>query len=247
MKKTAIVLALLLVALLSLSGCEKQYTPDPAVEQFLNTGLTADKAYAQIVSATYTTTNRVQNAEGEETGVNTVNVSFDISDKDNPLYTNRQTYSGIYVQNDVAQSVSTVLKTADGFEFVTEKQLSDGSTDKTSRNVDSQFVEDLIRSHVFEQNGVYAEGGLYFGDYFLQYIYRYPPEAFYVDEEENVCVFDAVVHVNNNIGDTYIKQKIKINVFGLVTYYYEQYKNLDAQTTLTSETIPTYVFAELSD
>lgn len=244
MKKAAIVVALLLV-LLTFVGCEKKYTPDPEVEQYLNTGLTPDKAYSRIVSVSYTTQNTVKDKNGTVTGENKVQVEFDISDAENLIYTNKQTYMGIYVQDGTVESVSTAVKTADGYSFETVRTAQDGTVSKSAQSVDVEFVTDLIRSHVFKQNGVYAEGGLYFGDYFMQYIYRYPPEAFYVDKQENLCVFDAVVHVSNDaLDNTYITQKIKINTLGLITYYYEQYQDVNTGTTLTSETLPAYVLTE---
>ena len=241
--KKALILLVLLPAVFLLVGCEEKYTPDPEVEQYLNTGLTPDKAFEKISAVSYTTTNIVRDADGNQTGQNVVYVHFDVSDEDCYVYSNRQTYDGIYIRNNVKESVSSVSKDGENYLYTTVKTYVDGSNDVNEQNIDKTFVHDLIRSHVFTQNGVYAEGGLYFGDYFMQYIYRYPAEAFYIDHEQNLCVFDAVIDVNNSVaGRTFIKQNIKINALGLITYYYEQNQSAEERTTLTSETIPQYVF-----
>ena len=68
MKKRLVIIAVLLLIVLTFAGCEKTFTPDPAVREFLDTGLTAEKAYSRIAKAGYKETRTVQNKAGEIKG-----------------------------------------------------------------------------------------------------------------------------------------------------------------------------------
>ena len=94
--KKALILLVLLPAVFLLVGCEEKYTPDPEVEQYLNTGLTPDKAFEKISAVSYTTTNIVRDADGNQTGQNVVYVHFDVSDEDCYVYSNRITLKKAY-------------------------------------------------------------------------------------------------------------------------------------------------------
>lgn len=248
MKKKIAILFVILAICLCFAGCEKKYTPDPAVEQFLNTGLTAKAAYDKIGKASYVTTITVLD-DDTETGTNVVEVQFDKTDKDNLYYSIHQTYTGIYVSDNVVEMTATLQKSDGKYVYTVVSHLSNKDYPTTkSENVDEQFAIDLITALVYVENGVFYEGGLYYGDYFMQRIYRYPAKSFYVDEQLNLCVFqEKMWFETSDLGQVLLNQTIKINPIGLIEYFYEKYESVDKGTVMISETVPTYEYVDTQD
>lgn len=239
MKKTALILAVLALILL-LAGCERNYVPDPAVEEYLNSGLTAQKAFDKITRANYTTELSVQNKNGDELGRQTSNVSFDISDKENLTLTIEQTYTGSCVQSGVTTQNVTLNKNEEGYLYKVTTNVKEKDSE---RQVDDKFALDLVTALVYVDNGAYSDGGLYYGDIFMLKIYKFPPESFYVDEQHDLCVFDEKMHiVREEMGDVRLYQTTKINRFGLLTYDYEKYESVDTDDVMVSQVTVNYEF-----
>ena len=229
-----------------MAGCERNFTPDPAVEQYLNTGLTATAAFNKIAKANYTTTINLQDKNGAEKGSNVQTVSFDKTNADSLTYAIHQTYSGEYVEDGVVEMTATLKKVGETYNYIVESYVIGSETPtKTSRVVDDKFALDLITAIVYIDNGAYNEGGLYYGDFFMQRIYKYPTRSFYVDEEANLCVFDEKMWVEmNSIGKVLLHQTIKVNELGLMEYFYERCESSDYDYVLISETVPSYVYIQ---
>lgn len=244
MKRIAIVLIILLLAL-TLTSCEETYTPDPAVEQYLNTGLTAEKAFDKLDGASYTTVETKQNKQGQILGKTVTEVAIDVADKNNMSMEMNVVYSGENVKNMIV-NVRTDLRKTDGvYVYNTETFYSDKDKSVTSaKDMGETEATDLIRSVVYLDNGTYDEGGLYYGDYFLMIIYKYPPEFFYIDED-NLLVFDAKLYlVRDDIGDVKVLQKVKINDMGLIVSESENWESVKEDLIITSETVPIYTFSQ---
>ena len=244
MKRAAIVLIVLLLAL-TLAGCEENYTPDPAVEQYLNTGLTAEKAFDKLDGASYTTVETKQNKQGQILGKTVTEVTIDVADKNNMSMEMNVEYSGENVKDKIV-GVRTILRKSDGV-YVYNTETSHSDQDEpvvATKDMGETEATDLIRSVVYLDNGAYDEGGLYYGDYFLMIIYKYPPEFFYIDED-NLLVFDAKLYlVRDDIGDVKVLQKVKINDMGLIIFESENWESVKEDLIITSETVPIYTFSQ---
>ena len=241
MKKKLIILLLLLVVAVTFVACEKKYVPDPAVEQYLSVGLTAEGAYDRIAKVHYTTNITVQDKQGNILGTNDLEVEFDKSG-DAVYYRARQIYSGSFISGEIEEVTATITKEEDGYVYdtVTHYRGSDVPIHK-AEPVQESFVLDLVTALVYVDNGAYDEGGLYYGDFFMQRIYRYPARSFYVDGD--LCVFDEKMKFSvKGVGDVRLDQTIKIDRFGLVMYFYERYESLNKDYVMISETVPTYVY-----
>lgn len=239
MKKTALILAVLALLLL-LVGCEKKYVPDPAVEEYLNSGLTAQKSFDKIAAASYTTDLSVQNKNGDELGRQTSRVNFDVSDKENLILTIEQTYSGTCVQANVTTQTVTLTKNDEGYLYKVITNIEDKNNE---RQVDAEFAVSLVTALVYTNNGAYDANGLYYGDIFMLKIYKFPPESFYVDEEEDLCVFDEkMLIIREDLGDVRLYQTTKINRLGLLIYDYEKYESVDTDNVMISEVRVDYEF-----
>lgn len=242
-KKLVIVLALLLIVL-AFAGCERDFTPDPAVREFLNTGLTAEKAYNSIAKASYTETRTLQNKQGVVKAQFVSEVSLDKSDEDNLYLYIHTVFSGDYIENNVAERTSTLSKVDGVYEYrVTTKFASTGTTNQTKEVVDEEDAINLITAIIYVDNGAYAEG-LYYGDYFMLRIFKFPAESFYVDTEENLCVFDEGMLIvgYEDIGDVKLFQVTKINELGLLVYNSERYESVDKDYVMTCEIVPQYEY-----
>lgn len=244
MKRIAIVLIVLLSAL-TLAGCEETYTPDPAVEQYLNTGLTAEKAFDKLDGASYTTVETKQNKQGQILGKTVTEVAIDVADKNNMSMEMNVVYSGENVKDKIVSVRTDLRKTEGVYVYNTETSYSDKDKPVASaKEMDEKEATDLIRSVVYLDNGTYDEGGLYYGDYFLMIIYKYPTEFFYIDED-NLLVFDAKLYlVRDDIGDVKVLQKVKINDMGLIISESENWESVKEDLVITSETVPVYNFSQ---
>ena len=240
MKKKLTILILILVLTVVFAGCERQYDPDPAVEQYMSIGMTAEGAFAKIAKVAYTTTITVQDKAENIKGTNVLEVEFEKGE--DVVYFARQTYTGTLVADKVTEVTVNMSKNEDGYIYdtYTKHQGAQDAVHET-KQVEDSFALDLITALVYVNNGAYNEGGLYYGDFFMQRIYRYPPRSFHVDEEQNLCVFDEKMKFEmNGVGEVRLYQTIKINEFGLVVYFYERYESVENDYVMISETIPHY-------
>ncbi len=241
MRRTVNIVVLMLALLLVFVGCEKNYTPDPSVEQFLNTNISGKKAYDSLKSAHYTTNITVQNKKGETNGTESTEVFLDITDSKNLVMEMHQKFSGSRIKDDIT-SVDVILKRVDG------KYIYDATTvTSESKNVKTEMkdedAEKLVETFIYSDNGAYDEGGLYYGDLFMIRIYKFPPESFYVDEENKLCVFDEkMVMEREDTGKVRLYQTTKINELGLLVSEYEKYESVDGDIVMIVEMQPEYAY-----
>jgi len=242
MKKIFAIILLCTLFAVTFAGCEKKYVPDPAVEQFLNSGLTAQKAYDKLANVSYSSVSVTQNKSGEEQGRQTDDVVIGLSDKKNLSLTIDQTFSGSYVVNGVTNQRISLIKSASGYVYKKETNVP---AKNEERGVDEQFANDLVRSLIFTDNGSYSDSGLYYGDMFMLKIYKYPPESFYVDAELDLCVFDEkMLIIREDIGNVRLYQTTKINRLGLLIYNKEKYEGVEGDTVLINEVNAAYKYLE---
>lgn len=241
MKKLAIVI-ILLALLFSFASCEQKYVPNPAVEEYLNGGQTAEKAFDKIAKVSYETTEITSNKNGDEQGRKTSKVAFDVTDKGSLKLTMAQTYSGIYVDEGVTERTNTLEKSGEGYLY---KTVTNVEAKNSSREITSEVALDLITALIYKDNGAYNGGGLYYGDVFMLKIYKFPPESFYVDTDSDLCVFDEkMVVTREDVGNVRLTQITKINRLGLLTYDCEKYESDSVDRILTSEVIVEYEFVK---
>ena len=247
-KKLVLVLVLLLIAL-TFTGCERDFTPDPAVREFLNTGLTAEKAYSRIAKASYTEERTLQNKQGQIKGQLNTEVKLDKSDEDNLYLYIHATFSGDYVEEKVVERTSILSKVDGSYQYCVETVYENVSEPKkTTETMKEEDAVNLITAVIYVDNGVYAEG-LYYGDYFLLRIFKFPAESFYVDVEQNLCVFDEGMLIKgyDDIGEVKLFQVTKINELGLLVYNSERYESVESDYVMTCEIIPTYEYKTTAD
>ena len=243
MKKLTVIVLLVLLITVVLAGCDPKYTPDPAVEQYLNSGLTGEKAYAAITKAGYIEYRTIQDKQGNIKGTYKSEVQIDKSDKDNLFLSIHQQFTGEYVENSVEETTSTLTKGENGYVYTVVRKLTISATPTTnSEQMETSDAEAFVQSIVYSNNEVYDEG-LYYGDLFMLRIYRYPAESFYIDED-NLCVFDAKIYIRqDSTGNIKLYQTTKINELGLLVYNYEKYESVSNDYVMTCEIIPTYEYA----
>ena len=242
-KKITIVLLLVLIICLS-TGCERGYTPNPAVREYLNNGMTAERAYEQIATASYVETRSIQNKLGKVSGAFRSEVSLDKSDKNNLKLTIHSFYEGECIEDDVIEMQSTLAKVDGVYKYTVVKTFVDSSEPiVTVREVSEDDSLNLAVAIIYTDNGSYDEG-LYYGDLFMLRIFRFPPESFYVDTEANLCVFDEGMLIKEyfDLEDVELHQVTKINKLGLLTYNYEKYVGTVSDYVLISETTANYGF-----
>lgn len=236
------ILPIILCILLSLSifvGCERTYTPDPAVEQFLDGGISAQKALAAVNIAKYTVTETRKSRNDDVLGVQITDVFIDLSDETAWQVTINQSANGSYLDDGKPkQSVVTIAKADQKF---THTKNEDGHV--TQRDVDEQFVTEYVTTLFYHFNEAYYEGGLYYGDYYMLAIYKYPPEFFYVDETDDLCVFrQQCVTERKDTGKVQLIQETKVNRLGLLVYNNEEYISEKKDFVLVSELKATYEY-----
>lgn len=242
MKKTLTLILTLLILLVALVGCEKDYVPDPAVEQYLNSGLTAQKAFDALSSVSYQTTTTILNKQGEEQGKHVNNVEFDVSDKNAVTLTMSNVYSGSLIEEGVTEQTVTLSKQGDKYVYET---VTNVPSKNSSKEVEAQVAIDLITSLVYVNNGAYDASGLYYGDIFMLKIYKFPATSFYVDEEEDLCVFDEkMLILRDDLGDVRLYQTTKINRLGLLMSSYEKYESVEQDYVMVSDIVVNYNYVQ---
>lgn len=237
MKKSLLIVASILCLLLC-TGCTKKTVPDPEVEAYLNTGITAQKAYDAVAQVDYTVTQSKQNKAGEESGSYVFRVSIDKTDAASMRLNFYQQYFGDYVEDGVTERRITVEKVDGAYRYTT---VSNGQT-KTEQ-VDDQFVTDYITSFFYVNNNAYNEGGLYYGDFFMLYIYKYPATSFSVNKQTNQCIFNEKMNIRHaETGEVHLHQISTLNPLGLLDGNYERYESVEKDMVLLSELKAEYVY-----
>lgn len=245
MKKTLTLVLTLLILLAALVGCEKDYVPDSAVEQYLNSGLTAQKAFDALSSVSYQTITTVLNKNGDEQGKQVNNVQFDVSDRDSVTLSMTNVYSGSLIEEGVTEQTVTLSKQGDKYVYQT---VTNVPSKNSSKEIDSQVAIDLITALVYMDNGAYDASGLYYGDIFMLKIYKFPAKSFYVDEEEDLCVFDEkMIILRDDLGDVRLYQTTKINRLGLLMSSYEKYESVNQDYVMVSEIVANYNYVQNND
>lgn len=226
------------IALLFCTGCSRQTEPDPEVEAFLNTGISAEKAYESVTKVEYTVHQSQQNKAGEETGGYDLHVKIDKSNPDALYLEYEQKLFGDAIEDGVSVKGATIALVDGKYIYTTVN----GEQTK-QQEAEEQFVKDYITSFFYKNNGVYNEGGLYYGDFFMLYIYKYPESSFSVDKENAQCVFNEKMNIAyEQTGNVRLHQIAKINAYGLLNSNYERYESVDQDMVLVSELKASYSF-----
>lgn len=236
MKKRIVIF--LVVLMVALSACSSVTTPAPEVEAFLNTGLSAQSAFEAIKTASYTTTISYETKDGQVKGTSEYRMKLNKEDEENLYLELDRSFTGVNVVDGVETQTITLEKnkTTGVYTYTT---VVNG--EKNAEEVDDTFALDFLTSLIYQNNGVYDEGGLYYGDFFMLYIYKYPTESFYVSEDGESCVFDEKMFMSReDVGDVYLYQTTKINSLGLMTYDHERYEGVEADYVVISQTDAAY-------
>ena len=238
MKRTLLVIITILALALPLFGCDRTYTSDPAVEAYLNGGISAKAAMDAVKTAHYTVTETQQNKAGEELGKQVSVVKLDLSD-DNYVVSVTKNASGAYVTTGQPKQSSVTI--ARGGEKYVYTKVEDGKT--STRDVDAEFVLNYVTAQFYHYNDAYYEGGLYYGDYFMLAIYKYPQEFFFVDEQADLCVFhQQCITEKQDTGKVQLVQQTKVNRLGLLVFNSERYISQLKDFELVSELNATYTY-----
>lgn len=247
MKRKVSTILLFVLVICLFVGCEREYTPDPAVREYLNNGMTAAHAYEQIATASYVETRTLQNKLGEVRGTFRSEVSLDKTDKDNLKLTIHSVYEGECIEEENVTELRSTLAKVDGVYKYTVEKTPVGSNKPmvAVRDMKEEDAQNLIVAIIYSDNGSFDEG-LYYGDLFMLRIFRFPPESFYVDTEANLCVFDEGMLIKEyfDLEDVELHQITKINQLGLLTYNYEKYIGTQSDYVLISETVASYEYAQ---
>ncbi len=245
MKKKFAAILLLLAVLCMFAACSKEYDPDPAVKEYLNNGMTAEQAYSRIATATYTETRTLQNKQGVTKGNFFSEVFLDKTDENNLRVKIHSVYEGECVEEDKVTDMTAELSFSEGkYVYTVTKKLLDSDVPVVTKEImETEDAQNLLVAIIYTDNGAYSEG-LYYGDLFMLRIFRFPPESFYVDTEENLCVFDEGMLLKEyyDLEDVELHQVTKINSLGLLMYNYEKYVGTKSDYVLISEITPTYTY-----
>lgn len=235
-KALPVIIAILL--LVCLASCTPSYTPKPEVEAFLNTGLTGKKAMAQVKTAHYVEKATRISKEGTTLGEAIRDVTIDITTPGAYRMALVQTLSGDYIGED-GVTQQTIITEVDNGAYRSVVKVGD---EETITPLTLEEAEGGITRQFYYDNTVYAEGGLYYGDFFMLNIYKWEPESFYVDEEKHECVFDQRMFFtpSDDVGEMRLHQITRINEHGLITSNFEEYTSVKTGLVLTSTIQATY-------
>lgn len=241
MKRLTALVVLVLFMLLGLVGCTEEYTPDPMVEQYLNSELSGQKAYDSLKTAHYITDTIVQTKQGVVKGTEEVEVFLDMTDGKNLVLEMHQVFTGDRIKDGVTK-VDVLLKRIDG-KYIYSATTVTTEQKTTDTEMEDADAEKLVCTFIYNDNGAYDEGGLYYGDLFMIRIYKFPPESFFIDEENDLCVFnEKMVMEREDTGKVRLYQTSKINRLGLLVYEYEKYESVDDDVVMILEMKPEYEF-----
>ncbi len=230
MKKFISATLTVILGLFFVVGCQKSYKPDPKVEEYLNGDISAQNAMDAVKTVNYTVTERKSTSDGTVKGTSVNEVFIDLSDKNAYVVTVKTTTDGDYSDGKTKESLVTIKRFDEGY---VHQNTEDGVT--KTKEVTDEFVSDYVQKLFYTFNDAYYEGGLYYGDYFKLYIYKYPSQFFYVDEEKDLCVFNQARFVEyKDVGTVTFIQKTKINRLGLLCFNEESYESEEKDFSLTS-------------
>ncbi len=221
-------------------GCETTYTPDPQVEQFLNTGLTASSSYDAVATASYIDTKVLTDLQGNELGVSRCEVTIDKTNADNLSLVVEASFSGSYVENGIISTRTELALGDDGYIRTVKR-----GEDVKRESLTEQIACDYIRSFFYMNNDAYDEGGLYYGDFFMLNIYKYQPLCFSVVDDGEACRFYCLRHIDDgDIGKIALTQDTKINKLGLIISNSERYESEQENTVLSATLTASYTYFE---
>ena len=250
MKKKLAILLLFAAVIFVMAACEREYTPDPAVKEYLNNGMSAINAYDHIAKASFVETRSVKNKAGEVHGSYRSEISMDKSDPNNLGLEIHTVFSGECIQDDrVVEMTSTLVKINGEYRYTVSKLYEGGTKPVVTVEVmEAEDAENLLVAIVYTDNGSYSEG-LYYGDLFMLQIFRFPSESFHIDEEADLCVFDEGMLIKEyyDLEDVELHQVTKINRLGLLEYNSERYVGTKSDYVMESETVPTYEYVQSED
>ena len=199
-----------------------KYTPDPEVEQFLNTQLSGKKSMDKVATVSYTVVESQQKKDGTVLGSATTTVQIDKTIAESLSIQIDIVYTGKYVENGITQQQVRFFKEDNIYYRSTANNFT-----SNVEVVDGSVVVDYLTSLFYVQNDAYAEGGLYYGDFFMLYIYRYPTDYFFVDKQSNLCVFDGKMNIfNDTTGNVHLHHIAKINEYGLLVSNHERHESV---------------------
>lgn len=236
--KKRILAVICILCMIPCVGCTGKTVPDPEVEAFLNTGIKAQKAYDGVAQVEYTVRQSKQNKAGEESGGYIFRVKIDKTDAENLSLEFVQEYFGEYVEDNLKTRTIQVKKEEGKYYY-----FSCDNEEAQRKEVDDDFVTDYITSFFYVNNNAYDEGGLYYGDFFMLYIYKYPATSFSVDKKTNQCIFDEKMDIRHDeTGEVLLHQISKINALGLLDSNYERYESVEKDIVLLSELEANYIY-----
>ena len=129
---------------------------------------------------------------GDESGSYVFHIMIANADPDNMRLEIIQDYYGDYIEDGISQK-QVLLERVNGQYLYTTWN----GNEKKQEEVDDQFVVDYITSYFYRNNNAFNEGGLYYGDFFMLYIYKYPASSFSVDTENDLCIFDEKMDIRD--------------------------------------------------
>lgn len=142
------------------------------------------------------------------------------------------------VEAGIVQGEVTLKRRAEGCIYTTRQNEA-----VKEETVEDTFAADYINSFFFTDNGAYKEGGLYYGDFFLLYIYKYPASSFFV--EGDTCVFDEKMEVYEGDGlPVLLHQRAVIDKYGLLQQEYERFESQEQDMVLVSALQASYEYKE---
>ena len=208
-------------------------------------GMTAEKAYERIATASYTEVRTLSDKQDAVKGTFRSEVYLDKSNADDLKLTIRSVYEGECIEEENITEMHATLVKSEGEYLYTVEKMPVGS-DKptvTTETMKAEDAQNLLATIIYTDNEVYDEG-LYYGDLFMLRIFRFPAESFYVDAENGLCVFDEGMLIKEyyDMEDVQLYQTTKINDLGLLVYNKERYVATKSDYVLTSETTPTYTY-----
>lgn len=229
-----------MLAVTMLIGCEATYTPDPQVEQFLNTGLSASSSYDAVATASYTDTKVLTDLQGNELGVSSCSVTINKADADNLSIVVEASFSGSYVEDGITRTRTELALADDG--YIRTVQRGD---EVKRESLTEQVARDYVRSFFYMNNDAYDEGGLYYGDFFMLNIYKFQPLCFSVTEDGSMCRFYCLRHIDDgDVGKIALTQDTKINKLGLIVSNSERYESEQENTVLLATLTASYTYFE---
>lgn len=235
MKRIVCLAVAILSMCLCFTACQKSYKPDPEVEKYLNGNISAENAFNRVKTVDYTVSDVKKKNDGTIIGTTRTRTFVDKSD--DASYKVEITITVSDGTEDLSETKVFINRNKDKYEYST---LKDGKAE--TKEVDDVFVSDFITKLFYTYNDAYYEGGLYYGDYFMLYIYKYPSKFFYIDEENDLCVFHQARFVEyKDMGTVTFIQQTKINRLGLIESNSETYESQEKDFSLTSTLDASYV------